>query len=172
MKLQMRTAVLLTTALLTGSLVYSHDAKPVSTSTKEISITAAFQKIVVGSNIEIILVQDAKKSTVTVTGDENLVPFVNVTIDNGQLSISSKKNLKNRNLKIYIPVTSLSLLEMGNGASVSTNGILKMDDLKVLVHEGSKVVLQIVGNFDIVSGDDCDFVYEKYEKSNVIYVRQ
>ena len=47
-----------------------------------------------------------------------------------------------------------------------------LDDLKVLVHDGSKVMLRVLGNFDIEAAEGCDVVYENYEKSNVIFVKR
>ena len=175
MKSQFLSAVMVATALLTGSFAYSDVARPLSKATRatrEISIKTPFQKIEVGTNVQIVLVQDVNKSAITVTGDQSLVPAVKVAINGDQLTISSKKNLKNRNIRIYIPVTDLKTLELGNGSTVTSEGLLQMEELKVLVHDGSKVALQVVGNLAIESADDCDFVYEKFEKTNVVYIQK
>ena len=47
-----------------------------------------------------------------------------------------------------------------------------LDDFKVLVHEGSKVMLSILGNFEIEAAEGCDVVYEKYEKAKVVFVKR
>jgi hypothetical protein len=172
MKTQLLSTVLVSIAILAGSFAYSNDAKPVNTLTKEIAIKSAFQKITLESGIDLVLVQGANRSTILITGEENLVESVNVSIEKGVLSISSKKSLRNKKIKIYVPVTTLSSLDLASYASVTTEGIVKLKGLKVLVHEGSKVSLNILGDFHIESGDDCDFVYEKYEVAKVVYIRQ
>src|SRR6266487_2368253 len=111
MKTQMLSAVFASAALLTGSFAFSNDAKPITTSTREIAIKSSFQKIEVGSNLQVVLVQDANRSTVIITGDETVVPAINVSIDRGLLSITSRKNLKNKKIKIYVPVTTLASLD-------------------------------------------------------------
>ena len=116
--------------------------------------------------------QDEERSAIRITGDENLISAVSVNVDNGLLSINSRKNLKYRNIIIYIPVTTLKSLDLASGASVLTEGTLKLDGLKVLVHDGSKVALKVIGDFQIESPDDCEFVYEKYEVSNVVFVEK
>jgi hypothetical protein len=173
MKRQFLSAVLVTTALLTGSFAYCDVAKPLTRpSTREISLTTPLQKIEVGNNIQIVLVPDVKKSTITVTGDESLVSGVKFELNEAQLSISSKKSLKNKNIRIYIPVSTLKTLVLQNGSTVSSEGLLQMEALKVVVHAGSKVALQTLGKLAIESADDCDFVYEKYEKSQVVYIEK
>jgi Putative auto-transporter adhesin, head GIN domain len=172
MKTQMLSAVFASAALLTGSFAFSNDAKPITTTTREIALKSSFQKIAVGCNLQVVLVQDAIRSTVIITGDETVVPAINVSIDKSVLSITSRKNLKNKKIKIYVPVTTLTSLDLASEASVATEGVLKLDSLKVMVHEGSKVALNVIGNLQIEPADDCDLVYEKFEKTKVIYVQQ
>ena len=173
MKTQLVSTALVAVAMLTGSFAYSNNAKPVKNSIKkEIAIESPFQKVAVGRDVQLVLLQEPGRSTILITGEENLVQSVNVKIDKGVLSINSKKNLKNKNIKIYVPVTSLSSLELDTYASVTTEGIVKLEGLKVLVHDGAKVNMNILGNFQIESDDNCDFVYEKYETSKVVYLNQ
>jgi hypothetical protein len=172
MKTQLLSAVLVSVAILTGSFAYSNDAKPFRTTTKEISINSAFEKIELGSNIQLVLVQDENRSAVVIDGDENFIPAVNISIDRGVLSITSKQNLKGRKIKVYVPVTTLTLLDLASDASVTTEGIVKLDDLKVIVHDGSRADLHILGNLQIEPGEGCDLVYETYKKSRVSSVQQ
>lgn len=170
MKTQLLSAVLVSVAILTGTFAYSSNAKP--TSTKEIAITAPFQKITVGSNLQLVLIQDVSKSAVLITGDDNLLKFVKVSVNKGVLSITSDKYLGNKNIKIYVPVNTLASLDLASGASVATEGIVKLENLKVFVRDASKVNLHILGNFQLESDDDCDIVYQKYERYNVVFVHE
>lgn len=172
MKSLILSAVFVSAVLLNRSFAYNHDAKPGSTSTKEIVLTSGFEKIVAGADIHLVLVQDVNKSTATITGDDKSIEAVNITITKGFLTVTSKKNLKNRDVTIYIPVSKLTSLELRNDASVTTNGILIISDLKVLIHAGSKVDMKVIGNFQVEPVDDCDFVYEKFEKTRDVYIPQ
>ncbi|MEP6949459.1 MAG: DUF2807 domain-containing protein [Ginsengibacter sp.] len=172
MKTQLLSAVLVSVAILTGTFAYSSNAKPIKTSTKEIAITSPFQKITVGNNLQLVLIQDESKSAVLITGDDNLLKFVKVSVNKGVLSIASNRYLGNRNIKIYVPVSTLASLDLASGASVATEGIVKLENLKVFVREDCKVNLHILGNFQLESDDDCDIVYQKYEKYNVVFVHE
>ncbi len=169
---QILSAVLVSAALLSGTIAYSKNAKPAKIATKEISTTSSFDKIQVGNSIKIILLQDAGKSPVVITGDENFIPAVKVNIDKGVLSIISKKNLKGRDIKIYVSVSTLSLLELGTNASVVTEGVVKLDNLKVIVNDGGTVALHVTGNVHIEPAAGCDFVYDTYEKSKDVFDEQ
>jgi hypothetical protein len=166
-------AVLVSAALLTGTFAYSNDAKPIRSTTKEISIKSAFHKIELGSNISMVLVQeDENRSSLLIEGDANFIPAVKVNIDKGVLSITSNQNLRGRKIKIYVPVSTLAFLDVAADASVVTEGIIKLDDLKVIIHDGSTADLHIVGNLQVEAGEDCDLVYQTYKKSKVTYVQQ
>ena len=167
---QILSAVLVSTALLTSSFAYCNDAKPVRISTKEISINSPFQKITLNCNIQLVLIQDEDKSSAVITGDENFIPAVNVSVEKGVLSITSKQNLKGKKIKVFVPVSNLNLLDLAGNGSVATEGIIKLNDLKVIVHSGSIAALHIIGNLQIEPADGCDLEYQKYKESTVVYV--
>ena len=168
---QILSAVLVSAALLTGTYAYSNDTKPIRSKTREISINSAFQKIELGRNVQLVLVPDENRSSGVIEGDENFIPAVNVSIDNGVLSITSKQNLKGRKIKVYVPITTLTLLDLASDASVTSEGILQLDDLKVIVNDGSTVALKVIGNLQIEPAENCDLVYETYKKSKVTSFR-
>ena len=75
--------------------------------------------------------------------------------------------MKGRKIKVYVPVTTLTLLDLASDASVATEGVLTLDDLKVIVHDGSTAALQVLGNLQIEPGEGCDLEYETFKKSSV-----
>jgi hypothetical protein len=169
---KMLTAVLISTALLTSAFAYSSDVKPGNSVTKEVPVKSTFKKIEMGNNMQLVLLQDATITSISITGDENIVKDIKVTIEKGVLFVTSKKEFRNKEIKIYVPVNMLTSIDLGRGTSVANEGIVKLDGLKITVHVGSKVNLHVIGDFDVESGDDCDFVFEKYEKSSVVYVHE
>ena len=169
---KMLTAGLISAALSTGTFAHSSDAKPVKSMTREIPIESAFQKIAMGNNLQLILIQDKDISIIRITGDENLVNEVKVSIERGVLTINSNKNFRNKNVRIYVPVSVLTSLDLGRGTSVATEGIVRLNGLKVTVDVDSKVDLNVIGDLELEARDNCDLVYEKYEKFNVVYVQR
>jgi hypothetical protein len=137
--------------------------------TREISVKALFQKIVVDKNFQLVLIQNPNKSSVTIAGHKENLQDVEVNIIDGQLTITSKKNMNYNKIVVYVPIGNLSLLKLASGASVSGEGALKFDNLTVLVNTGSQVNLKALGSIILKSSDDCELVYEKNEKYKIVY---
>lgn len=168
MKTTLVFTALLAVALLASSFTYGKNAINYKPPFREIAITSGFQKIIVGIDLQLVLVQDPNKSNILVTGDDDLIHAINVTINKGVLSITSKKKAGNKSIKIYVPVNTLTSLDLARNAVATTEGIVKLDGLKVLIHDGSKIDLAIVGKFEVESDDDSEFVCDKYETSKVL----
>ena len=134
---------------------------------REVSITASFQKILVDKNIQLVLIQNPGKSTITIAGDEKKVQDVEIIIINNQLTIRLKKNMSTKEITVYVPVKNLSFLKLASGASVSGEGALKFDDLTVLVNTDSQVNLKAIGNITLESTYNCELVYERNKRSKI-----
>ena len=167
MKPKIFSAIFLSIALITSS--FALKPKPVP-ATREIAIMAPFQKITVSEYINVVLVQDPYRLTITVTGDEKAVPGVQAKIVKNQLYISSKRSSQGRKITVYVPVEDISLIELSTGCSISGEGILKFKDVTVVLSSESHAALNVLGAITIKPGDDCDFVYEKDEKYKLIPV--
>ena len=166
----MKSKILVTAVLfiitVTNSFAYhNYQNFPV---TRDINLTTSFQKILVDKNVQLVLIQNLNKSSITIAGDEKDIKDVEANVVNGQLTITSKKKINNR-VVVYVPVKDLSLVKLERGASVSGEGALKFDDLMIVINTNSKVNLKAVGNIIIKPADDCELVYEKNERSKIIY---
>ena len=126
---------------------------------KQVRITRPFQKLVVNSNVHLVLVQDESKSIISITGNEKDVESIEITCNKDQLTITSKKNTEG--IVVYVPVTDLSLINLASGAAVSGEGNLQFDNLTVIVDTDSYVNLKAAGNINLKPADNCDVVYEK-----------
>ena len=157
MKSKILAATLLLITTVTSSFASSNNSNfPVM---RQVRISKPFQKLVVNSNIHLVLVQDESKSMITITGNEKDVDNVGITYNNDQLVITSKNNKDA--VVMYIPVTDLSLINLASGATVSGEGDLKFNNLTVIVNQESFVNLKAAGNVTLKPADNCDVVYEK-----------
>ena len=168
MKSNILAATILSAILITSAFCYA-DNKPSNSSSKQITISGPFKKILVGEYIKVVLIQDASASSVTIIGDEKKISYIDVSMSNNELSIKSKKNFLNRKITVYVPVKDLSLVELKNGASVSGEGALQFNDLTVTAGNNCHVALKVYGNITLKPNDDCEFVFEKNEGAKVVY---
>lgn len=168
MKSNILAATILSAILITSAFCYA-DNKPSNSSSKQITISGPFKKIVVGEYINVVLIQDASASYITVAGDEKKIPYINVSMSNNELSIKSKKNFLNRKITVHVPVKDLSLVELKNGASISGEGALHFNNLTVTAGDNCRIALKAYGNITLKPTDDCEFVFEKNEGAKVVY---
>jgi hypothetical protein len=139
---------------------------------KEIAIEGTFQKVTVGNDIKLVLVPAGEKASVIIAGKETAVNNVTVKLDKNELKIASKKAVRSGSVVVYLPARGLSFIELKNGASVSGQGTLKINNLTVLANTDTQVDLKVIGNLHVRSADDCDFIYQTNEVEKVVYVKQ
>src|SRR4029078_1688561 len=118
---------------------------------------------------QLVLIQNPNKSSVTIAGHKENLQDVEVNIIDGQLTITSKKNMNYNKIVVYVPVGNLSLLKLASGASVSGEGALKFDNLTVLVNTDSQVNLRALGSIILKPSDDCELFYGKNERYKTVY---
>ncbi len=168
MKPKILAATLLSAILITSSFCYA-DNRSSNSSSKQITVSGPFKKILVGEYINLVLIQDASASYITVAGDAKKISYINVSMSNNELSIKSKKNFLNRKITVYVPVKDLSSVELKNGASISGEGALQFDNLTVTAGVNCHVALKAHGDITLKTVDDCVFVFEKNEGARVVY---
>jgi len=162
-------AALALLAVCSSAFAIDKHKEPTRYATKELIIEGKFQKIVVDRYINLVLVADDKKNSVTVSGNQNFVDLIDIKVDKDEMIISSKKNPANKNITVYVPVKYLSYIELKHGASVSGRGKLQFNNLTVFVNTGSSLDLTNIGNIEVKSADDCEVVYVKNEITKRAY---
>lgn len=131
------------------------------TTLKEVTVAGNFKTITVANNINLVLVPASGISKVLVAGEEAKIKEVTISVANNKMTISSSKTVNPGSVTVYVPVTDLTYIKLGNGASVSSEGALKINDLTVFVNVDSRMELKTIGNINVTTADDCEFVYEK-----------
>jgi hypothetical protein len=140
--------------------------------TKEVVTGAAFRNILVDDNIQLVLVPGDSKTSVTVAGDAAAVEEVSIAVKKNEMRISSAKHLKKGSVIVYVPAKDISYITLGSGASVSAKEYLNLSTLTVFLNVDSAVDLKTFGDITIKEANDCDVIYQKFEKAKVIRVAQ
>lgn len=167
------TAVLAVLLLHVTAFSFGRHVKPVAVNiSREVALAGKFQHISVGNNVQLVLVPGDQQAAVTIEGAENLVDLVNVTFSKNEMRISSKKNLKQGRIVVYVPAKDITNIRLNEGSSVSAQGFLKTGDLTVVLHAGSRVNLAAFGNITLKGADGCDVEYEKFEKMKVMIIEK
>ena len=140
---------------------FASGENPSSPVTKEITTSKFIKSMIIGYNVGVTLVADDNYSSITLTGDKDVVDAVNVKVKGTELYIWSVKNLKNRQVLVHVPMKDLAYMELKSGSKLYVQGVIPCRDLTVVVNSEAHLDLKYLGKATVKPGDDCEFVYEK-----------
>ncbi|RNI23616.1 head GIN domain-containing protein [Rufibacter latericius] len=99
------------------------------TETRQVS---SFKALRVSGGFEVVLTQGATPS-LKLEAEENILPFIESTVENGMLTIKTKDNtIRNaKRLKAYVTVRDLEALELAGGIKLTTTNTINGSTLKL-----------------------------------------
>lgn len=119
--------------------------------TEKRTINEPFTKIQAKRGVEVILQQNDEVD-VEVEADENLIPHIKTTVENGTLVITTDENIGNYEaLTIKVKLPTLEGIEASSGATVTNNNVLLGKQLAVSTSSGSEV--EINAEYDTFTTD-------------------
>src|SRR5450631_2545997 len=69
-------------------------------------------------------------NSITVEADENLLPYIETTVENGKLSIKSKKNVNLKSsskMNVYVSMTKINSLQLSGSGNINGSGAFTND---------------------------------------------
>jgi len=134
--------------------------------------TDAYDEVAISGWFDIDLV-DGKEGEITLTGEENLLPYIITEVKNGQLIIKVEKgqNLQpsnwNRGIKILVPVESINGVSLSGSGDIVGKKTIKSDRFETSMSGSGDITLtvetrsmnaQMSGSGDMnLSGKTVDF---------------
>lgn len=158
--------------LLVLALVVASYAQPSNESNYAISELAvsSFQKIVINTNVDVVLVQNDTLRKAYLEGDEQLVPQIALTVSKGVLTIASREHSSYRGkVQVTIAVKQLSSLEVNADAGVVTFDALHSPKLQVSINGVCDLHLKSNGKilFDAEEGFHLKYKYNSPNTTTV-----
>lgn len=111
-----------------------------------ITVSEAYEKILVGENIKVILTEDLPGTVSTTWKNE-----IQLTVTDKVLSVKKLVYSNPGKVTVYIPVQRLKSIELNEGSSAYSNGQLLSSKLTVYVKESSYFELRSKGIIKVVS---------------------
>lgn len=111
-----------------------------------ITVIEAYEKILVGENIKVILTEDVPGTVSTTWKNE-----IQLTVTDRVLSVKKLVYSNPGKVTVYIPVQRLKSIELNEGSSAYSNGQLLSSKLTVYVKESSYFELRSKGIIKAVS---------------------
>ena len=79
-------------------------------------------------------------TAIVVEADENLLPYIETTVENGKLLIKPKKNvnLKSKSkMNVYVSMTKINSLQLSGSGNINGSGAFTNDDKTDMAVSGS-----------------------------------
>ena len=111
------------------------------------TVTESFEKIEVNSGIELVVTQ-SDNVAISVEIDENILPLITTTVENGVLIISSKESYtSSHDTKVNVSLPLISGLRSQSGASIKSANTLKSTSLIVDSSSGSEIEIDVEADY-------------------------
>ncbi len=127
---------------------------------KSVSVNGFFDKIYIGKNLNVVLVDDPG-SAVTIEGDAKFINNVKIENLNGTLTITTTGKTSFQNGKIYVPVKNLSKVDLMPDSKVVSDGVLNCKKLEVSISDGSIAELKNKGQLKISANGNIELEFQK-----------
>ena len=79
-------------------------------------------------------------NSIQVEADENLLPYIETSVENGKLIIQPKKNMNLRSrskMVVYVSMTKINMLQLSGSGNIDGNGSFTTDDQTEIMLSGS-----------------------------------
>lgn len=107
--------------------------------------TSEYDEINIGGFFDVIFV-NGKEGNISIEGEENIIPFIEIEVQDGNLSIKFKKNMNIKTSKkhtITVPITKISKISLGGSGNISNENIIKSEDFSVSLGGYGNIKLQL-----------------------------
>jgi hypothetical protein len=111
---------------------------------KESRQTSAYTGVVSNGSIDVEL-SFGKPGNISIEADENLLPYIETVVENGDLFIKTKNKTrirKKRKITIWVPVSTLANLKLSGSGNIKGDGAFSNNSATAVVVSGS-------GNIDL-----------------------
>jgi hypothetical protein len=162
----------LSMTIFVGPLVSQENSSPASI--KKIAVTA-FSKLIIRSDITIMLIEDAAGDSVRIEGSQEFIDKIMILQADKELVVRTRsfKDMKEKGI-VYIPVNSLENIEINADAKVVSYNTLHAAVLNILINGDCTVDIALKGKLNIRDSEEYDFTYRRvYEnRKTTTYSKQ
>lgn len=139
---------------------------------KKIAVTA-FNKLIIRSDMTIMLIEDAPEDSVRIEGSQEFIDKMMILQADKELVVRTKsfKDVKAKGI-VYIPVNALENIEVNADAKVVSYNTLQSPVLNLLINGSCIVDIVLKGKLNIRESEEYDFTYRRvYENKKTPIVQ-
>ncbi|MGB1042394.1 MAG: head GIN domain-containing protein [Tenacibaculum sp.] len=109
---------------------------------------AAFDKVSIGGSFDVVLI-DGTEGEVVIKGEENVISYIETSVNNGKLKVQFKENTNirtTRPLIVTIPFQEIEAISLGGSGNVSVKKRIKADDASFNLGGSGNIIASVDAN--------------------------
>lgn len=113
----------------------------------------SFDRLSVGGSFNVELVY-GKQEKVVITGEENIIPYLETEVDGNKLRIKFKRNTNiktTRKLTVVVTYNSLESIALGGSGNITGKNTIKTDDMKLSIGGSGNIDVAIDSRYSSAS---------------------
>lgn len=111
--------------------------------TQERGVSENFTGVRGSAGMNVFLTQGSENEIV-VEADENLLPYIETTVEDGKLHITTSENIgRAKAKKVYVTFIALNNIEASSGAEVTGNSVIKSENLSLRSSSGGELKVEV-----------------------------
>lgn len=111
--------------------------------TEERTVSEDFNEVRGSAGLDVYLSQ-GDENKIMVEADENLLQYIETSIENGKLHITTSENIGHaESKKIYVTFKELNNIEASSGADVTGNSVIKSENLSLKSSSGADLKVEV-----------------------------
>jgi len=133
---------------------------------RELKSEMPFNKLVVEADIDVVLTEESS-TKVVIEGEISSAAAAKISVENGVMTISSKKSWRNQRTVVYLPVRNLRTIVINGDANISSSNTLHTMRMQLMVNGNCEVNLRVRGTVEVSYSDDFLIHYLKNERIRI-----
>lgn len=107
--------------------------------------TSDYDGIGIGGSFDVVLVK-GKEGSITIKGEENLIPYIETEVKGSTLQIKYKKNTNirtTRKLVVTVTYSDIDKVSLGGSGNVTNEGVINANNLKISLGGSGNITLAV-----------------------------
>ena len=135
------------------------------TDNKTITLNAPVTSIVLNDGVNLVLIDDVTND-VFIEGRAGFVQTVDVTFQNGELTISSKSESEEKPVAVFVSARFLREILVNGNSIVGSYQTLQNNGLSVIINGDCKLMIRSLGKVNVTATNDFTFTYQSRKIKN------
>lgn len=155
----MKTSILMTAlAIMLSTAIFATPSTEIPETTRTLKLASKFTTLTL-TNVKIVLT-NGEESDLYITGNQEAAKKIDILLDGSELMIDGTDLGSTEDVVIHVSSRLVNKLALFGKAEVTSNEILRNQEMDVVVNGDCKVKIKVSGKVNVSAADGYDYDYK------------